>query len=98
MAKQYYKRHNIVLMHIPPRSPDLNPIERFWAWVRQQLRHKDLDDLKKGRPALGKAAYRLRVRQLLRTKAAQQVAKSKFLVHKKICQEIINKKGAASRA
>ena len=35
-------------------SPDLNPIEKFWAWLRNRLRQRDLEDLQAGRPALGK--------------------------------------------
>jgi len=26
------------LLFLPPYSPDLNPIEKFWAWLKQKLR------------------------------------------------------------
>jgi len=35
---------------IPARPPDLNPVERFWSWLRRKLTRMDLDDLKKKRP------------------------------------------------
>ena len=70
--------------------------ERFWGWLKSQLRKQDLEDLRKGRPALGKFAYKARVRAFLKTKKAQTVAKAKWRFMKKVCKEIIKKKGAAS--
>jgi len=26
------------VLFLPPYSPDLNPIEHFWAWLKQKLR------------------------------------------------------------
>jgi transposase len=40
------------LWHIPPRSPDLNPVEKFWAWLRRELRRLDLQDLSKKKRSL----------------------------------------------
>ena len=74
-AKKIYETKNIKLLQIPAKSPELNPIESFWGWLRQQLRLRDLQDLRAGRPALGKTAYKIRVKNLLRTKKAQKVAK-----------------------
>ena len=39
-----------------------------------------------------------RVKAVLRTKKAQNVAKAKFLALKKVCREVCKKKGAASRS
>ena len=94
----FYKSKGIVLLQIPPRSPDLNPIEMYWAWVRRQMRLKDLEDLRCRRPALGKTATKARVRALLRTKKAQQVAGRIFMTLKAKCKEVIQKKGAAIRS
>ena len=55
---------NVILWSVPPRSPDLNPIEKFWAWLRNRLRQRDLEDLQAGRPALGKTAFKARVRAI----------------------------------
>lgn len=26
------------VLFLPPYSPDLNPIEKFWSWLKQKLR------------------------------------------------------------
>ena len=44
----------ILAQALPPRSPDLSPVEMFWGWVRRQLRLKDLNDLKQKRSAWGR--------------------------------------------
>ena len=51
---------------LPPYSPDLNPIEKFWGWLRKVLRKADLADLNAGRPPLGKMALRARIRNICR--------------------------------
>lgn len=41
---------NIILTFQPPHSPELNPIERFWLWLKQQLAWvncADLEELRK---------------------------------------------------
>jgi len=39
---------NIKLMFLPPYSPELNPIEKLWWWIRKEVTHnkifKTLDD------------------------------------------------------
>ena len=97
-SKALYSRKNIQLLSIPPRCPDLNPIESFWGWLRQRLRRLDLEDLRTGRPPMGKTAYKARVKAVLKSKKAQAVAKAKFHNLKKVCQEVVQKKGAASRS
>lgn len=42
------KKHNCEVLFLPPYSPDLNPIEKRWAWLKQKLRanlsnHTSLD-------------------------------------------------------
>ena len=85
-----------MLLHIPSKSPDLNPMESFWGWLRQAMRRKDLEDYRLGQPALGKMAWKRRLRNLLRTKRAQMVAKNKFLNFKKVCKVVSKAKGAHS--
>jgi hypothetical protein len=85
------------LWHIPARSPDLNPVERFWGWVRKQLRAMDLADLKAKRPPVQKTALKARVRALLRTVKARNVAKNHLQSLHKTCREVVKKKGAATR-
>ena len=38
LSRAAYKGQKIKLWDMPAKSPDLNPIEKFWAWVRKQLR------------------------------------------------------------
>jgi putative transposase len=48
-AKRLLVLNNIILGFQPAHSPDCNPIERFWAWVKRQLAwhlFKDLERLK----------------------------------------------------
>ena len=51
------------------KSPDCNPVERFWAWLRKRLRAMDLKDAVAKRLVLGKSVYKARVRNLLSFKA-----------------------------
>ena len=97
-SKRFYVQRGIRLAHIPRRSPDLNPIGSFWGWLRKQLRLRDLEDLRRGRPALTKVAFKARVRALLRTQRAQKVAKAKFAALRRVCAEVVRKRGAASRS
>jgi transposase len=98
LCRAEYKKKHLSLIHIPSKSPDLNPIESFWGWMRAQLRRRDLKDLRDGRPALGKMAYKVRLTRFLKTRRAQDVAKAKFNAFKKVCREVKNKRGAASRS
>jgi hypothetical protein len=86
----------VSLWHIPPRSPDLNPVEKFWAWLRRELRRLDLQDLSKKKRPLSKSAYAVRVRSLCGSQKAQRVASNFAKGLKRVCNEVIAKKGAAS--
>jgi transposase len=41
------KKYDVTLVFQPPYSPDLNKIEKFWAWLKQKLRSvlKNFDNL-----------------------------------------------------
>ena len=86
----------IKLWFVPPRSPDLNPVERFWSWLRKELRRLDLKDLHAQRPVPGKMAYRRRVRGIMKTQRAKRVAANIAKGLKKVCKKVIIKKGAHS--
>ena len=92
-----HKKAKVLLWHVPKLSPDLNPVEKFWSWLRRRLRALDLRDIQKKRPVLAKMAYVKRVRSVCRSKKAQQVAKACAKGWKRVCQEVVRKKGAASR-
>ena len=81
---------------VPASSPDLNPIEMYWAWVRRKLRVMDLVDMKQKRPALRKPAYIERVRSLFRSNRSQCVAAQCAKNLRKVCLQVIRNKGAAA--
>ena len=83
---------------MPPRSPDLNPIERYWAWLRRKLRAMDLEDLHRKRARLGKMAYKARVRAVCKSSKSQRVAAACFRGFRTVCREVVRKKGAAARS
>lgn len=98
VSQAAYRNADVKLWQIPPKSPDLNPVEMFWGWLRRRLRTMDLKDLRAKRAPLGKAAYQRRVMQICNTKKAQSVAASYARRLKKVAQEIVEKKGAAARS
>ena len=87
----------ISMWSLPSRSPDLNPVERFWGWLKKKLKRMDLADAMKKRPVLGKTAYKVRVRNILKTKKAQTMAATYANSFRKACKEVVKKKGAATR-
>ena len=96
-VKKMYKKLRVKLWHVPPRSPDLAPVEKMWAWLRKHLRAMDLKDAIAKRPVLGKTAYRERVRRTLKTLKAQQTAKNIANSLRKSCRMVLKAKGAAVR-
>ena len=36
-----YRRPRTTLVHIPAKSSDLNPVEKFWGWARKKLHKMD---------------------------------------------------------
>lgn len=76
-------------------SPDLNPVEKFWSWLRWRMRDMDLADLAAKRPVLGKLAWKARLMRVVRTKKAKAVAANTMANLKKVCATV-KKTGAAS--
>jgi len=89
-----YTAQNIRLWDVPPKSPDLNPIEMFWGWAKAKLRRMDLEDLRKKRKPLNKMAYKQRVKKVFGSKKAQDVAKACARKFRAICK-VVAKDGAA---
>ena len=89
-----YSAQNIRLWDVPPKSPDLNPIEMFWGWAKGKLRRMDLEDLRKKRKPLDKMAYKQRVKKVFSSKKAQDVAKACARKFRAICK-VVAKDGAA---
>ena len=97
-SRKSLKDVKVKLWQIPPKSPDLNPIEKFWAWVRKDLRALDFKDLRAKRPVPGKMAYKRRVVNVFKSARAQRQAAACAKGSRKVCQEVSRKGGAASRA
>jgi transposase len=96
ISTKAFAKARVVPWWVPPRSPDLNPVEKFWAYLRKELRRLDLQDLQQKRRVLTKAEQRTRVRGVLRTKKAQLVARNCALNLRKVCRKVCAKKGAHS--
>ena len=79
------------LWNLPAKSPDLNPVEMFWSWLRRKLRAMDLADLRKKRRPLGKTAYTVRVKSVMRTQRAQTVAKGFAKAFRKACRQVVSR-------
>ena len=75
-SMQAHRRKNVSLWTCSPKSPDLNPVEMFWGWLREKLRKMDLADLRKKRALVGKTSYVLRIKSVIQTNKAQTVAKA----------------------
>ena len=91
-----YRFKKIELWDVPSHSPDLNPVEMFWGWLRKKLRHMDLADLRAKRRPMDKTAYTMRVKSVIRTQKAQAVAKSHAARLRKTCKQVVARKGAAA--
>ena len=87
----------MALWHIPPRSPDLNPVEKFRGWLRKRLRAMDLADLKAKRRPVQRTALKARARNVVASARAMRVAKNYALGLRKVFEEVRRKKGAATR-
>ena len=50
IVQNWFREHNITVLKWPANSPDLNPIEHVWAYIKRQLNQykrppKDMDEL-----------------------------------------------------
>ena len=93
-----HERASVSLWRVPPKSPDLNPVEKYWSWLRGRLRFLDLKDAAAGRPVPGKTAYIQRVRAVCRSRQSRKVARACALGLRRVCQEVLRKKGARARS
>ena len=59
-----YRKHNLVAINFPPASPDFNPIETVWSWLRKDLAKREFEDLKHD-TIITTQQFRQRVSQIL---------------------------------
>ena len=99
LSKEAHKKAKVTLWKVPPRSPDLNPIERYWSWLKKKLRAMDLEDCTKQKPVLSKRAYIARVRREVESKQSQKVARNYALGLRNVCKKVLSKEvnGGATR-
>jgi transposase len=95
-ANAAHKAAGVKLWKIPPKSPDLNPVERCWSWLRRKLRLMDLADAVAKRSVLGKTSYKARVRRVIRSAKGQSIGVAQARLMKRVCREVVKKKGAAT--
>ena len=96
-TKAAHVKARVELWHVLPRSPDLNPVELFWAKLRLWLRQMDLKDLKAGRLRAHKTAMKERVRRLLKTAKARNTAKNIFASWRKRAARVDKARGGPIR-
>ena len=96
-SKKELAKATVMLWDAPPRCPDLSPVEKFWAWLRKQLRLRDLADLRAKRPTIDKSTYKARVRQIMSTKKAQKVAANIAKGSRKTCKWVADSGGVAHK-
>ena len=96
VSRESHASAGAVLWKIPAMSPDLNPIERCWAWLRRKLRRMDLADAVAGRRPLSNDEYKARVRRLVHTQKAQSVGTNQARLMVKVCRTVLKKKGAGT--
>jgi len=96
VSMKAYRTKKITLWDVPAKSPDMNPVEMYWGWLRKKLRLMDLADLRLKRRPLGKFAYTLRVKNVIKTQKSQTVAKKIAGRFRKACQQVLKRKGAAA--
>ena len=48
LVTEWFKNNAISMIEWPPYSPDMNPFEIIWAWLKRDLNIKDLEFLTMG--------------------------------------------------
>jgi putative transposase len=55
---------NVILLFQPPYSPELNPIERLWEFLKQDLKWELFNDLKQLQDKVDELIEKLTVQQV----------------------------------
>jgi transposase len=98
-TKNWLKEHGIYSITWPPNSPDLNPIEIIWNWMKQWIQETygiELDSVE----SQGKKMKPDRLRQMVQ-EAWEQISEEQLngLVHsmQQRCQDVINAHGGNTK-
>jgi len=46
-VQEYCKQNKIILLFLPPYSPEYNPIERVWSFIKSKIKQKFFQTAKK---------------------------------------------------
>lgn len=71
--KQYNIPENIVLVRIPPYTPELNPSEKIWHYIKQHYKNKVFEKLENVKAWLGEF-----IREKLNRKLVKSITHHKF--------------------
>ena len=93
--QRFNRIYGVQVRVLPPYSPDLNPIEKYWSWLRRHLQKMDLEDLTKRKKVPSKTEYKARVRSVMQTNKSQEVAENIMQNFRKHCEKVKNAGGAA---
>ena len=52
IVKEWFKTHNIKVLDWPPQSPDFNPIENLWAFMKKELQNYNTTSIPQLKEAL----------------------------------------------
>ena len=97
-AERAHRAIRVRLWKIPPSSPDLNPVEKMWAWVRKQIIRMDLQDLRIGKPAVSRQGLKQRLQRLLAIRKAQATTRTIALGLRKVRREVSTSGGGPSNS
>ena len=92
-----HRRAHVRLVQVPARSPDLNPAEKYWSYLRRRLRALDLRDTMERRAPLTRAAYIQRLHAVVRSAGSQRAAANIAKGFGKTLAECCKNKGYATR-
>jgi hypothetical protein len=98
-TKTWLRDHGIAFINWPPNSPDLNPIEIVWNWMKQWIQEIygiEIDSVE----AQGKKIKPVRLRQMVK-EAWEQITEEALhslvrSMHQR-CQDVINTQGGHTR-
>ncbi|KAG6452269.1 hypothetical protein O3G_MSEX007545 [Manduca sexta] len=83
LCSEWKRQNNIITMAWPAMSPDANPIENVWSYIKMQLR---------GRPVFTEKQLRYQIRKIWRS-LPSEYAENLVKSMNKRCEAIINNNG-----
>ena len=95
-SREALRRCSVKLWKLPVKSPDLNPVEKHWAWIRKQMRARDLKDLVAKKPVVDKKGFKSRFLRLIKSPRAKAVAARTFGNLRRACEQVRKNKGGSS--